>query len=148
MCSQTHEVVFEYKMIHPDAKPPMRKRDTDAGYDLSSVADIEIQWNEFASVPTGLQISAPPGYYYVTKGRSGMLRDGIIVAEAVIDSTYTGEIFIIIHNRSDFSYKINVGDRIAQLMPHKIRHVDFKTVDAFSPQYNVRGEAGWGSSGR
>lgn len=141
-------VDFEFRMIHPEARPPFRKRDTDAGYDLSSVIEIEIPSGGFASIPVGLQISAPYGYYYVMKSRSSMLMNGIVVSEAIIDATYTGDIFAFIHNHSKSQHKINVGDRIAQIVPYEIIHLNFVQKDQFSPSYDVRGTAGFGSSGK
>jgi dUTP pyrophosphatase len=143
-----YDVRFEYRITHPDAKPPYRSRDTDAGYDLSSVAAVEILPDMFEKIPVGLQISAPSGYYYTMESRSGMLSKGLVVRKAIIDAAYTGDLFVLIHNHGTISYKINVGDRIAQILPHKIIHVEFLQRNEFSPDYNIRGIAGWGSSGK
>lgn len=145
------EVVFQYRTIHPEAKPPARSRITDAGYDLSSVAHVKIPSGKFASIPTGLQISAPDGYYYVIEGRSGMLRDGIVASHGIIDAGYCGDIFVLLHNFSIYSYIVNIGDRIAQIIPHEIIHLDFEKVDVFSSEFCIRGENGqdgWGMSGK
>lgn len=142
------EVEFQYRIIHPDAKPPERKRITDAGYDLSSISEVEILPGKMAKISTGLQISAPDGYYYTMESRSGMLNKGLVVSRGIIDATYTGEIFVLLHNHGTEPYKVNVGDRITQILPHKIIHTEFEQVDEFSLKYNIRGEAGWGSSGK
>ena len=142
------EIKFEFRKIHPDAKSLYRGRQGDAGYDLSAVDEVEIHPGSMAKISTGLQISAPAGYYYTLEGRSGMLNKGLITSRGIIDAGYTGEIFVLIHNHGTESYKINVGDRIAQLLPHKIIHLDFDLVEEFSSEYNTRGEAGFGSSGR
>jgi len=140
--------VFQFRLIHKDAKAPYRKRSGDAGYDLSSVDTVEIQPGESASISTGLQISAEHGFYYTMESRSGLLKRGIVVNRAIIDSGYTGEIFVLLHNHGKESYKINVGDRITQIIPYRIEMVEFNQVNEFSDDHNSRGEDGWGSSGK
>lgn len=141
-------IEFQFRKIHPDAKVPYRKRIGDAGYDLSSICDVEILSHGFVNIPTGLQISAPNGYYYTIESRSGMLRAGIASRRGIIDSTYTGEIYVMLYNYSEMPYLVEKGDRIAQITPHKIIDMNFCEVEEFSPEYSSRGEAGFGSSGR
>lgn len=149
MCLETLKTIsLEYRRICPEAKPPFRKRDTDAGYDLSSVSDVKIPPRSFCMIPTGLQISPPPGYYYTIEGRSGMIRDGIIARRGVIDATYTGDIFVILYNSTDQDYYVRCGDRVAQIIVQEIQHCDFIEVDEFSEEYDRRGKDGWGASGK
>ncbi len=51
-------------------------------------------------------------------------------------------------NLSDEEYEVKAGDRIAQLVLHEKVAGRFNQVEEFSPAYNRRGEAGFGSSGK
>ena len=139
---------LEYKLIHPDAKLPYRKRTTDAGYDLYSIEDIVIYPRVMIDVRTGICISCPAGWYMTIEGRSGMSRMGIIPFRGIIDATYCGELCVALTNISESSYQINKGDRIAQLILHQVHDFQMIKVTEFSPEYNQRGQEGFGSSGR
>lgn len=141
-------VTFEFKKIVEGAKLPIRKRKTDAGYDIFSNKDVTIPPHGIAWIGTGIQVSAPPNYYFTLDGRSGMGKDGIQPFRGIIDSGFTGEMSCLLFNSSDKPYKVENGHRIAQLVPHKQIHLDFKEVGKFSPKYNSRGDVGWGSSGK
>jgi len=145
---ENFEEIFEFIVIDEKATIPSRKRETDAGYDIGSIVDFEILPGEFASIPTGLQISAPSGWYYTLEARSGMLLKGLSVSRGIIDATYTGDIYIIMHNHSKETYEGKAGDRIAQIIPQKIRSIKFLKKGSFSPEYDIRGKSGWGSSGK
>jgi dUTP pyrophosphatase len=138
----------EFKKMHPDAKLPFKKRVTDAGYDLHSIVDIDIEPRGFANIPTGIQISVPSGWYYTIDGRSSMWKSGIMAFRGIIDATYCDEVFIGLHNLNTTPYVIKKGDRIGQIIPHRIFVMDFTEVKEFNAEYNQRGLAGWGSSGR
>lgn len=73
--------------------------------------------NDRVMVPTGLIADIPNNYSIRIHPRSGLsLKSGVVLAnqEAVIDSDYTQEIFILLHNISFQKVKIEPGDRIAQ----------------------------------
>lgn len=68
-------------------------------------------------VPTGLIFDIPEGYSIRIHPRSGIsLKQGLVLAnlEAVIDSDYIQETFILLTNTSQVDHTINNGDRIAQ----------------------------------
>jgi deoxyuridine 5'-triphosphate nucleotidohydrolase len=140
---------LEYRVIHPDAKIPFRSRGTDAGYDLFSVDSAIIQPSGgTASVRTGLCISAPPGYYYTIDGRSSLWSKGVFPCRGIIDASYTGPISVYLVNNGSDPYKIEKGDRVAQMILHRIQPVEFDEVEEFSPEYSLRGVNSFGSSGR
>ncbi len=141
-------ILLECKILHPDAVIPNKKRFTDAGYDVSSVADYVLQGYGTISVDTGIALSAPPGYYYTVDGRSSLWSKGILPFRGIIDATYTGPLIVGLFNMTPNPYHIKKGDRIAQLILAPIIHADIRTVDEFSPRYNQRGNNGFGSSGR
>ena len=68
-------------------------------------------------VPTGLIFDIPEGYSVRIHPRSGLsYKQGLILAnlEAVIDSDYVQETFVLLTNLSENPQSINPGDRIAQ----------------------------------
>jgi dUTP pyrophosphatase len=140
-------VKLEWRPIHQRAQEPGRKRETDAAYDLYAVQGVNILPHDYNEVPIGIEVSAPPGYYYTIEGRSGMLKQGIIAMRGIIDATYTGQVFVVLYNVSGNVYHVKIGDRVAQMILHKMHDVNFEKVEEFSPAYDQRGKAGWGSSG-
>jgi dUTP pyrophosphatase len=73
---------------------------------------------------------------------------GIMAFRGIIDATYTGEVKVGLLNVSGKTHKISEGDRIAQLILHEVCEPDFVKVKKFSKEYDQRGDAGWGSSGK
>ena len=143
------DVRIEFQKYHPDAVSPFRKRTTDAGYDLASVVNITVPPKEVLNIETGLRISVPEGWYITIDGRSSLFKEGIVPFRGIIDSNYTGDIFIAIYNSTDKPFQIKKKDRVAQITIHKIYDVDFVEINEFSPDYKwSRGTQGWGSSGR
>lgn len=148
MVGLTAPIRLECKRIHPDAKLPFRKRITDACYDVATVEAATIPPHGVVNFPTGLIISAPPGFYYTVDGRSSLWSAGIVPFRGTIDATYVGDLHVAVMNISDIPYEVAKGDRIAQLTLHRILMIDLVEVDEFSPEYNKRGTNGFGSSGK
>ena len=62
-----------------------------------------------------------------------------------IDSDYRGEILVILINLSDSEFKINTGDRIAQIVFSRVENIIWeKTIKLTKTK---RGEDGFGSTG-
>lgn len=78
---------------------------------------VRIMPGDRIMMPTGLIFDIPEGYSVRIHPRSGLsYKNGLILAnlEAVIDSDYVQETFILLHNTSEVDQTINDGDRIAQ----------------------------------
>ncbi|MDP3838267.1 MAG: dUTP diphosphatase, partial [Methylococcales bacterium] len=81
--------------------------------------------------------------------RSGLgHKHGIVLGNLVglIDSDYQGQVFVSCWNRSDTSFTINVGERIAQMVFVPIVQVELEQVDTF--EQSSRGHGGFGHTGR
>ncbi len=139
---------LECKLLHPEAKVPSRQRFTDCGLDLSTIESKEIKPGETVQFETGVALSAPPNYYYSIYGRSGLWRQGIVPIRGIIDSGFTVPLTVFLTNTSKDIYQVQKGDRIAQIILHKIEHSDITVVEEFSPLYKLRSEQSFGSSGR
>ncbi len=139
---------LECQKVHRKAKYPFRKRTTDAGHDISSIQNVTIPRLGMANVHTGIIIVAPEGWYYTVEARSSLWTKNIMPYRGIIDATYTGELMVAMLNSSEVDYKVKVGDRIAQIILHQVHDFDLAPVKKFSPEYNQRGMAGFGSSGK
>ena len=122
-----------------------------AGMDLKAFLEdpIVLKPLQRVLVKTGLFISLNPGYEAQIRPRSGLaLKKGISVLNSpgTIDADYRGEIGVILINLSDSDFKINPGDRIAQMVIAKHETVNWKAVDKLDDSF--RGDKGFGSTGK
>lgn len=139
--------MLKVKLLHPDAKVPTRANPTDAGLDLYSVEQWDIRPGGRFQIPTRIAISIPEGYVGRILPRSGLaVRSGIGVLAGVVDSSYRGEIIVVLINHSITPFTVYPGDRIAQLVIQKIELWTPEVVDELDD--TERGENGFGSSGQ
>ena len=122
-----------------------------AGMDLRAYLEnpIVLKPLQRTLVKTGLFISLKPGYEAQVRPRSGLaLKKGISVLNSpgTIDADYRGEIGVILINLSDSDFKIDSGDRIAQMVIAKHENVSWKFVDKLDD--SLRGDKGFGSTGK
>ena len=122
-----------------------------AGMDLRAYLEnpIVLKPLQRTLVKTGLFISLKPGYEAQVRPRSGLaLKKGISVLNSpgTIDADYRGEIGVILINFSDSDFKIDSGDRIAQMVIAKHETVSWKSVDKLDD--SLRGDKGFGSTGK
>lgn len=120
----------------------------DAGLDLRAAEDITLEPGVPAAVPTGLAIELPPGYEAQIRPRSGLALNHAITlpnSPGTIDPGYRGEIRVILLNLGREPYRIRRGDRIAQMVVARYEPVEWEEGELNS---SIRGEGGFGSSGR
>lgn len=151
-------------LVDKNARIPSKSSEFAAGYDLRAVNDVVVGVGERKLVSTGLRLSCPEGTYGRIAPRSGLaLKNGIDVMAGVIDPDYIGIVGVVLINHGDSPFKINVGDRIAQLIferfetGNQILHALFEAGDVGDDDDVgddgaertglVRGSAGFGSSG-
>jgi len=122
-----------------------------SGLDLIANIDKEIilKPNERTLVPTGLSVAIPENYEIQVRPRSGLaVKNGISVLNTpgTVDADYRGEIKVILINLSLESFKIEPGQRIAQMVLCPVVKAELVEVDRL-PE-SVRGSGGFGSTGR
>lgn len=162
---------LRYVKTHPAAKAPSNSKGN-AGWDIHSCEDIIINPGERVIVNTGICMAIPQGVYGEIKERSGLAaKNGIAVMGGVIDSSYRGEVKVILRNTSlikflltmfraitdkgagtfqnlfglEERYQVKAGDRIAQIVFQKYESPEL--VEVTSLDETDRGEKGFGSSG-
>ena len=102
-----------------------------------------------AIIKTGLFIELPVGVEAQVRPRSGLAaKHGLTVLNSpgTVDADYRGEIGVILVNLSDTDFKIENGERIAQLVIGKHERADWIEVNQLNE--TSRGEGGFGSTGK
>ena len=101
-----------------------------------------------ALVPTGLVLELPPGFEAQVRPRSGLaLRHGITVLNSpgTIDCDYRGEVMVLLANLGEAPFRIERGERIAQLVVQRVERAQLTEVAAIAA--TRRGAGGFGSTG-
>ncbi len=141
------KVKVKIEKLDENAYIPEYAHQLDAGADIKALEDTEIQPNETVLVRTGLKIAIPKGYEIQIRPRSGMsLKTGLRIANApgTIDSSYRGEVGIIVTNTSSETYTIKQGEKIAQFV---IAHTPMIIWEECKIDDETdRGEKGFGST--
>ncbi len=117
-----------------------------AGADLRASEARTLAPGERAVVPTGLRVEIPAGHVGLVWPRSGLaVRHGIDTLAGVIDSDYRGEVKVVLVNHGAEPFRVEPGDRIAQLLVQRVERVDFARASGLAE--SARGESGFGSTG-
>jgi dUTP pyrophosphatase len=131
---------------------PERATAGSAGVDLRACVEkpLELLPGDCELIPSGLAIHlGDPGLAAMILPRSGLgHKHGIVLGNLVglIDSDYQGELLISCWNRGQTSFRINPGDRLAQLVVVPVVQAEFEVVGSF--EQSQRGAGGFGHTGR
>ena len=112
---------IKFKKLSPIAVVPRKAHASDAGFDMTSVEEVTIEPNSRYAINTGIAVEIPLGYYGMVLGRSGnTMRKGLVGQTGIIDTGYYDAIKVMAFNTTETPIKINVGDRVGQLLivPH------------------------------
>lgn len=139
--------MFRVQKLNEEARVPTRSNAGDAGYDLYADATVDIHPGHLAMIPTGIAISIPSDCYGRVAPRSGLAwKYQLDVFAGVVDSSYRGEIKVLLKNHSAHIVTLNRGDRIAQLIFERIYTPELALTDSLDE--SDRGAGGFGSSGQ
>jgi dUTP pyrophosphatase len=162
---------INFVKLNPNAQTPTQAKDGDAGYDLYAAEPAVIEPLSRIVVKTGIAVEIPKGCYGRIAPRSGLaVKSGIDVMAGVIDCGYRNELGVVLINlntrqwlesvlnslvapKTTFSnvfsplgqFRVNVGDKIAQLIIEKCHSVEWNLVESLSD--SERGLGGFGSTG-
>jgi dUTP diphosphatase len=142
------EAAIRVKLLRPGARLPSRATPGASGLDLHACLDTDIELHpDVTLVPTGIAVEVPQGYEVQVRPRSGLSRRGVNVVLGTVDSDYRGEIFVNMYTFGSLaSYRIQNGDRVAQLVVARVEVLPAVEVEELSD--SARGEGGFGSTGR
>ena len=103
-----------------------------------------------ALINVHLRVVIPDGYYGTISGRSGLANSkGVVAFPGTTDAGYRGKLCVILFKFGQDRYKVDKGNRIAQLIIRKCYDVYFVLYDdtEFTKYCNTeRGIGGFGSS--
>ena len=132
--------------IDPEIKIPSYAHAGDAGMDLYAAKDTIIKQGERKVVATGIKMEIPAGHVGLIWDKSGLAsKNGLKIMGGVIDSTYRGEVGVVIINLGDQEYRVEKNTKIAQMLVQRIENVEIEEVNNL--ENSSRGEGGFGSSG-
>lgn len=131
-------------------KLPAYETIASAGMDLHAnlSASVVLKPLERTIIKTGLFIELPVGLEAQVRPRSGLAaKHGLTVLNSpgTVDADYRGEIGVILVNLSTIDFKIEDGERIAQLVIAKHERAEWIEVQELNK--TSRGEGGFGSTG-
>jgi dUTP pyrophosphatase len=121
-----------------------------AGLDLRAAVAETVLINplERALIPSGFAMEIPAGWEGQVRPRSGLaIKHGITLSNSpgTIDSDYRGEVKIGLINLGKSVFRVERGDRIAQLVIGPRAQVRTEEVEHLSQ--SQRGQGGFGSTG-
>ncbi|HET6245390.1 MAG: dUTP diphosphatase [Bacteroidetes bacterium] len=121
-----------------------------AGMDLRANLEepIVLKSLERKLIPTGLFIELPIGYEAQIRPRSGLaFKNGITVLNTpgTIDADYRGEIKVILVNLSNEEFKVENGERVAQMVVALHSRIEWELADSLLD--TERGAGGFGHTG-
>lgn len=146
----TPVLTVKWKRTRGCMGPPTRETVGSAGHDLRAAAGPTrvIPPGGRLLVPTGVIMELPADVECQLRPRSGhALRAGITIlnSPATIDPDYRGELQVLLYNTGHEPFKIEPGDRIAQLVLCRVVMSPLKEVDDL--QDTSRSSGGFGSTG-
>ena len=135
--------------LRPEAKLPVLASASASGFDLYACVPrpgyIDIT-SDPVPVPTGIAVEFPYGLDVTIRPRSGLSARGVAVTLGTIDADYRGELLVTMYLFGSLErFRVNHGDRIAQLVVGYLAPVELLEVDTLSP--TERGGGGHGSTG-
>lgn len=160
---------LKIKKLFPDVKTPTKAHATDSGHDLYAYRFIRLYSVDtgeqgldikdtatFLDLPplgrvliaTGLSATVGEGYEIQIRPRSGnAVKKGLTVLNApgTVDSSFRGDLSVILYNSTHKSVKVKIGDRVAQAVVCPVTLSEIEIVDEL-PE-TTRGTGGFGSSG-
>ena len=137
-----HIEVIKYSALDLNEMIKESDYDNDAGIDIRLKEKIAIAPHSTVTVGCGFGLKLPTGVMAQIITRSSISKKNIVIGNAPIDASYTGEIHMMVSNNSNETLEFDVGERLAQLVIIPI--INFDIVESLK----LRGTNGLGSSGK
>lgn len=138
---------MKVKILHENAKVPTKAYAGDAGFDVYAPFGCVIPSGMRVQIKLGIAIEIAQDEVAIMSERSGMaIKKGVLSLGNVIDSGYRGEISVILHNAGQEDFEIIAGDKIGQILVHKLGDQTLEVVEELSA--SERGENAHYSSGK
>lgn len=139
-------VPFKILLINDNSPVPYKPYYGCAGYDVFSNENKILKPGTRCLVDTGICCEIPNNFYIRIAPRSGLsVNYGIDIGAGVVDSSYRGQIKVLVINNGSEPFEISIGDKIAQLIIERCVDADIEVGTILST--SDRGSRGFGSSG-
>ena len=122
-----------------------------AGMDLHAAVEkpVDLSPGRVMLIPTGFAMALPPGFEAQIRPRSGLAARhaiGLINSPGTIDADYRGEVMLPLINFGQQPYRIERGDRVAQMIINRVYQVRIETVRRLDA--TERNTGGFGHTGK
>lgn len=157
--TQIHQVGI--KLLHPNAKVPVKANSTDSCYDVVAVRREELVYpvinkedgayygNKIYGYKyhLGFALDLPPNTELQVRARSSIFKTGLILSNGIGtgDEGYTGEYSVVFYHVVPELEPYEVGDRVAQIQCVSRANISFNLLDELPNK--DRNQNGFGSSG-
>lgn len=139
-------MIAKFKLLVNEARKPKKAHPDDAAFDVFSAQAGTIEPKKWLEFRTGIAMQLPQGYYGKFASRSGlMFKHDVHAFHGTIDNGYRGEMVVRLFNYGEQPFRVNIGDRIAQLVILPYAQIDGEVVDELDD--SQRGQNGFGSTG-
>lgn len=142
------------KIYSKSGEIPKYETENSAGLDLRALLDkpMIIKPMERVLIPTGIFLEIPNGFEGQVRARSGLsIKYGLTMVNGVgtVDSDYRGELKVPMINLGSEEFKVESGDRIAQIVFARYEAINFESVSSTEDlEKTERGTGGFGHTGR
>ena len=134
-------VAIPFNRISSNAKVPLKVFSTSAGYDLFATERKTIVPCGRELIKTNLCLEIPKAYYERIVGRSSLANfKEIFVFNGTVDSECRGNVCVVLFNLSNFTYVVEIGNRIGQFIVGKRNDIRFV-------EYNSLSDSDWSNNG-
>lgn len=138
---------IKIKRLNPDSVLPQYAHQGDVGMDLFSMEDYELKVGERKIFPVGFALEFETGFAAIVKDKSSLPKNaGIHTMGGVFDAGYRGEYNVQLINLGSEPYKIQKGNKIAQLVIIPVAIAELEEVTTLGE--SARGEGRFGSTGK
>lgn len=143
---------IKYKLIHPDAVPPIRASKQAAGWDLTAVSYVSSFQNTYL-YDFGIAFEIPEGWCGIMCARSSSYTRGLVAVSGVgvIDADYRGSVHMAFAKMDNDNSRIYLpGERAAQILFVPLNNIAGSEVEllvATELSETKRNFSGFGSTG-
>lgn len=139
-------MIVKFKLLVNEARKPKKAHPDDAAFDVFSAQAGTVPPKGWLDFRTGVAMQLPLGFYGKFASRSGLaFKHDIHCFHGTVDNGYRGEMVVRLFNYGEEPFRINIGDRIAQLVIIPYLTADGVVVEELED--TKRGENGFGSTG-
>ena len=132
--------------LFKDITLPLKKRASDAGWDIFLPEDVTFKAHELTTVDLGFGVQLPEGYAGLFAMRSSVCKTGMSIQMPLIDQGYRGELHLLIQNSTDKDYTYKKDERVCSLFVFPVFNDTLEVVDELDS--SDRNSAWCGSSGK